>query len=56
MSAENEFFLPYLLSFPTATVVVAHSPTPSAVNIIDSVKGDEKHLLHGLNDGQKKIF
>ena len=29
----NFFFISNLFSFPIATVVVAHSPTPSAVNI-----------------------
>ena len=29
-----------LFSFPNATVVVAHSPTPSKVSITDSLKGD----------------
>ena len=51
------FFISKLLFFPTATVVVAHSPTPSAVNIIASSKGEgKKHSLHDLNDDQKKIF
>jgi len=31
--------------FPTATVVVAHSPTPSAVKITASSKGDGKKAL-----------
>ena len=34
-----------LLPFPTATVVVAHSPTPSAVKITASSKGDGKKAL-----------
>ena len=33
------------LSFPTATVVVAHSPTPSAVKTTASLKGDGKKAL-----------
>jgi hypothetical protein len=34
-----------LLFFPIATVVVAHSPTPSAVKTIASLKGDGKKAL-----------
>ena len=34
-----------LFSFPIATVVVAHSPTPSAVKIIESLNGDGKKAL-----------
>jgi hypothetical protein len=38
----NFFFISRLLSLPTATVVVAHSPTPSAVKITASLNGDGK--------------
>ena len=42
----NEFlFISKQLLLPIATVVVAHSPTPSAVNIIASSKGDGKKAL-----------
>ena len=34
-----------LLDFPIATVVVAHSPTPSAVKTIASSNGDGKNAL-----------
>jgi hypothetical protein len=33
------------LPFPMATVVVAHSPTPTAVKTIASSKGDGKKAL-----------
>ena len=40
-----------------ATVVVAHSPTPSAVKTKASSKGmEKKHLQHGLSDVQKKYI
>ena len=42
MRKMNFFLISKLLFFPTATVVVAHSPTPSAVNITASSKGDGK--------------
>ena len=53
----NFFFISNSLFLPTATVVVAHSPTPSAVKTTASSKGDgKKHSQHDLNDDQKKIF
>ena len=53
----NFFFISSLLFLPTATVVVAHSPTPSAVIIIASLNGEEKmHLQHDLNDDQKNKY
>jgi len=39
------FLISKELFFPIATVVVAHSPTPSAVNTIASSKGDGKNAL-----------
>ena len=46
-SEENEslFFISSLFPFPMATVVVAHSPTPSAVKITASENGDGKKAL-----------
>jgi hypothetical protein len=42
---------------PKATVVVAHSPTPSAVKTIASSNGDgKKHWRHDLNDDLKKKY
>ena len=42
---EISFKILRLFPFPIATVVVAHSPTPSRVNTIDSSKGDGKNAL-----------
>ena len=39
-SEENEFFIFNLFPLPTATVVVGHSPTPSAVRITAFSNGD----------------
>ena len=36
------FLISKLFAFPSATVVVAHSPTPSAVKTIASSYGDGK--------------
>ena len=57
MSEENVFLLISILLFlPIATVVVAHSPTPSKVKIIASSNGDgKKALQHDLND-KKNLF
>jgi hypothetical protein len=42
----NEFLFLFLNYFlPIATVVVAHSPTPSAVKTIASSNGDGKKAL-----------
>ena len=58
MNEENvSLFISKLFFLPIATVVVAHSPTPSAVKIIVSSNGDGKmHLRHDLNDVLKKNF
>ena len=41
----NFFFNSKLFPLPIATVVVAHSPTPSAVKTIASSNGDGKKAL-----------
>ena len=55
---ESEFLFLFLkLSLPAATVVVAHSPTPSAVKTIASLKGDGKKALAAyLNMIRKNIL
>ena len=45
MRKMNFFFNFKLLAFPIATVVVAHSPTPSAVKTTASSNGDGKKAL-----------
>ena len=60
MNEENviSFLISKVSFFPTATVVVAHSPTPSAVKTTASFQKvmDKMHLPHGLNDVLKIIF
>ena len=41
----NSFLISNLLPSPTATVVVDHSPTPSAVSTTASSKGEGKKAL-----------
>ena len=41
----NFFLISSLFPFPIATVVVAHSPTPSAVKTNASLNGDGKNAL-----------
>ena len=52
------FLISNLLPLPIATVVVAHSPTPSAVKTIASSKGDGKKALAAWLKwwSEKKIF
>ena len=58
VNVENEFLLiSKLFPFPTATVVVAHSPTPSAVKTTASLKGDgKKHLQRDSSDDLKNKY